>query len=277
MAITDNGSLIVGTPSTPNSLFGLGEMVNSNRNPRGNVGFIDLKWTGKHAREVEGFTCNDHMAELAAFVRANKGPVEAEIERLMAFKRMDPYSYAQAITLFGLLSPSTDFDENIEAAQKIFKHLYEIEDAGDIPPLLEVHRWGDGRVAPINYWQTKALAIWRALPFLREIEPERMTLDRIKDIWGAGPKVAAFITALWDPTTQVFTLDSWMARLTHKLKGLYERIKAAFSWPGYRLTEAEWLAWRREALPDVAPFTAQWTLWDGVRGWHESHLGILPT
>jgi len=254
------------------SLYNLSSLVSNG--PRDNVGFTDVKLNRKTALHYYGIAAEDRP-ELAAFVRDNCDSVADEITVFRAAKRKDPVGYARRILTFAILSAQVNFEENVYCLRSVMTDFDRMTDAGSIRPYLRAPYKGVGKMRNINGYKDKAQYLAEALPFLRGIRPDDMTLERIANLRGVGPKVAAFTMALWDDRAPVFTLDVWMYRLTAAILGKPTRVKVSAPRLAYDLNEGDWLAWCERQLPDYSPFLIQWTLWNGCFGEHKSHLGIL--
>lgn len=273
----------LGTIESPRGLSDTLSRMAAATNPRDNAGSVEVNVTRKTAASFCFDQSRPDNDSLAQWVRDNCGPVEDEVSQLARAKGQDPINYARRVTIMALLSAQVNFAENLYCTRRIIQLYAAICDMADDPDrclafvesLLSAPYKGHGKTRKINGYRTKARNIVKALPFLCTLTPEQMTLENLNRLSGVGPKVAAFTVALWDASAPVFTLDVWMLRLTASLLGMDVRFKASLTPEGYALVEGSWLAWQRRHLPDLPPFVVQWSIWNGVFGYHRSHLDII--
>lgn len=263
------------------------ESVRSLQNPTNapsfNGGFVSINWSLREAKESYGRI--DSTGELARLVHENVSPVRQEIDWMRISRLSDPVKHARKAIIFAILSPQTDFAENVIAARQVYDVLNTFSfdrsliHRDDVLEALYVPHAGTGEIKPINFQLNKADYVWRLIPWLHAITlasiANIMQFEVLCKFKGMGLKTTSMALALYDDTLPVFTLDTWMLRLTASMAGRNPRAKFRTTEPGYRLTEGDWLAWARINCPDLTPFEVQWTVWDLTFGSHVSHVDIF--
>lgn len=248
----------------------------SNKNtPKENGGFTDVSLTRKESAKYVGVSTYARSEELAQWVKDNCTEVKAELYDFQVYKYRNPIDFARRVVVMAILSAQVNFEENLYVMRQVMNHFDDLVDETDIESYLVAPYRGHGNMRKINGYRTKAKYLAEALPWLRTITPDDMTLESVRSLKGVGPKIAAFSMALWDASLPVFTIDAWMVRVSAVLSGQNPRINPTLSEHGYSLIEGDWLAWCRTWLPNLPPFLVQWTVWNGCFGTHKSHLGII--
>lgn len=253
------------------------EIVNPSGTPRENYGFVEVNWNAKTAEQNLSIA-ND---ELAGWVRANVASVRTELDAFANARKSSPTEHAIRCFIFSIISPQCNFAENVLATQNIMANYDKLTDIDAIVDCLTVPFHGEegGTSRLVNLGLGKAKYIYDALPWLDRLNDDNLgelfTWDFIHEHKGFGEKTTSMALALFDERSDVFTLDTWMLRLTLALNGHEPRAIVRTTSKGYKVTEAAWLAWCKQALSDLSPFEIQWTLWNGCFGHHVSHLGII--
>lgn len=254
--------------------------VQSLVNPTGtvaeNYGYQNLNWNHRVA------TQNLQIAneELATWIRANSKNVREELDVFTASRKTSPTEHAVRCFVFSILSPQTNFRENVLATQNIMRNYDKLVDTTAVLDCLEVPFHGEGTPRLLNLGLSKAAYLWQALPWLDRLNDDNLgelfTKDVLLSQKGMGDKTTRMALALFDEQNEVFTLDQWQLRLTMALNGAENvRYKIVPTKKGYETTERAWLDFCKKYLSDMSFFEVQFTTWCGCFGAHVPHTGIL--
>lgn len=251
------------------------ELQNPTGTPRDNYGYRSVNWNVKTA--TEHYSLWDQR--LADIVKEYSSSVLAELEAFDKARAASPTEHAIRCFVFAILSPQSNFAENVYATQNIMRDYDKLATVTDVYECLEVPFHGDGSPRLLNLGAGKSRYLFAALPWLDRLTDdnidEMFSYERIIEHKGMGEKTTAMALALFNQHSKVFTLDTWMLRLTIALTGGDSRAIIRTTTAGYKLTEGAWLAFSEMYLPQYSPFLVQWTLWNLCFGKHASHLGIL--
>lgn len=205
----------------------------------------------------------------------------AEMELMSELRSADAQSYAQRCLLFAICSPQCDFDVNVRVANRAFDGLYnEFTCVEDVYQCIT-----DG--GRDNWFLSggAARAIWHNLEWLRNVSDSDMdkasilALRKAGTLKGLGPKTTAMALALYDPESEVYTLDVHMLRGILRAIGWQHRLATAqeITDAAYPVLEQALIQLHREVFGGVLPiFVSQWALWSEWRtGSHIEHLPIF--
>jgi hypothetical protein len=244
-----------------------------------NADFTEMAWTVKQAQSASGIAARDDLRWLAAWIREHVASVREEIQQFRAHRHQDSVTLARRCFLFSIVSPQCNFEENVIATRQLMDNWDQLTSIEAIKQCLIVPYKGTGKLRIVNLGPTKAQRILEAMPWLRSLTPDNLetafSYESIRAQKGIADKAASMTRALFDDASEVFTLDTWMLRITLALNGQDIRATIATKAAGYKITASDWLAWIKRHLPDLTPFEVQWTLWNGCFGQHKNHLGIL--
>lgn len=164
--------------------------------------------------------------------------------------------------VFAGLSAQLNFDKNVMHTQPVLRLLRNNATVLDIACYLKSNG--------IGLYLAKAKALVANRDFILNARDADMTHERLLQLAGFGPKVAAFALAMAKPTSRVYTLDTWMMR------GLAVHAGIATKRDTFTITDAAYKILQAACVEaaeanNLPIFVSQWSVWNRFYRFKNEH------
>jgi hypothetical protein len=203
--------------------------------------------------------------------------INDELTIMAECRDADPTRYAQQCLVFAILSPGQRLACNALLVRRFFDAIDAGKQFTSCDDLYQTIAHGiGGRGTGRNIHN-----LWLSLDAILNLSPDDVTKPTLmawrksRYIMGIGEKTAAMVTALYEQTAPVFTIDVHMLRwITSTLFDITAE-NHTITDLAYRALEAFFVQWSARYFPGQSTFSVQWAVWNVRHGSHKTHLPIF--
>lgn len=235
--------------------------------------------TAEHAQRV--VESRDRVARfmIAATMR-HENAIREELAAFDTARDTNPDAWARLCVIKSILSPGARLLPNIAAAKAVYVHMVrggKMESFEDFAAVVEGLSYGT------QCYATSVKALIKSWQTIKTLRADSMTSEMLTALVKSGTlagqqdKARAWSLALFDSTSQVYTLDRHMLRKLCEIAGVsLPSGDIAIGAKAYRMIASMMLELHGQYFPTYGPLVSQWAIWNETRhpGEHAEHIAL---